>query len=274
MNSLSAKHQTLADRLPALNAWYESDTGAHVWAHEEKLLPRYLQRLFGYHLLSLGICPQLQPALANISPINHQLVFSPSLNNTASSTYASFQQLPLASETIDVAVLHHCLDYSEDPHCVLREAARVLIPYGHVLVFGFQRWSALGLAGALSWRKNAVAKHDFIGMSRLHDWLKLLDFDVLESCHTAFMPPQWSDKTLARLQWLESAAAQTSLPLGCIYCVLAQKTVAGMRPIIATAQHEKIAAHHLAAALTPQAASQHQQRTMPKREYPPPRAAL
>ena len=47
------------------------------------------------------------------------------------------EQLPIESESIDVALLHHVLEYSASPHALLRESARVVVPHGSVIVIGF-----------------------------------------------------------------------------------------------------------------------------------------
>ncbi len=46
-------------------------------------------------------------------------------------------RLPLDETSVDLAVLHMVLHYSDDPHEVIREAARVLRPDGRLLVVDF-----------------------------------------------------------------------------------------------------------------------------------------
>ncbi len=46
-------------------------------------------------------------------------------------------RLPLEDASVDLAVLHMVLHYSDDPHEVIREAARVLRPDGRLLVVDF-----------------------------------------------------------------------------------------------------------------------------------------
>lgn len=240
---------SLATRLPALQAWYDSTVGQRVWQCEKKLLDHHLPDLFGYHLMSLGICPSLP--LAEASPIHHRFALSPVAQTGQVAACSMLHALPIDSESVDVAVLHHSLDYSEDPHQLLRETARVLMPYGHVLIFGFQRWSALGVQHGLraGMGHDAVASHDFLGLLRLHDWLKLLDLEILQSRHTVFVPPQWPEKLRERLQWFERFAWGAQLPLGCVYFVLARKTVTGVRPL--PLPRERVRLRNPLAALAP-----------------------
>src|SRR5690606_4575216 len=52
--------------------------------------------------------------------------------------------LPLASQSVDLLVLPHTLEYADDPHAVLREAERVLIHEGRLIIAGFNPWSLWG----------------------------------------------------------------------------------------------------------------------------------
>ncbi len=243
------KQWPLASRLDALASWYTSDTGQRIWQREKQLLDHHLPQLFGYHLMSLGVCPTLD--LAAASPIHHRFAICPTARTPQVTACAELHALPIESEAVDVAVLHHSLDYSEDPHQLLRETARVLIPYGHVLIFGFQRWSALGMQQWLTsrLRNDPVASHAFMGVLRLHDWLKLLDFEIIKSRHTVFVPPQLGETANRSLQWFERLCWGAQPPWGSIYFVLARKTVAGVRPI--HSPWEKLALRNPLAALAP-----------------------
>lgn len=252
-NSNECSQPALADRLPALQAWYDSPVGQRIWQSEQKLLDHHLPDLFGYHLMTLGVCPALP--LADASPIHHRFALSPLATDGGVAACAVLHELPIESESIDVALLHHSLDYSEDPHQLLRETARVLIPYGYVLIMGFQRWSALGLQQMLRARltDSLVDNHEFISVTRLHDWLKLLDFEIIKSRHTVYIPPQLSEGFRRRLGWLERFGWGAQFPFGSVYFVLARKTVAGVTPV--TTPWEKVALRNPLAALAPRPVS-------------------
>jgi SAM-dependent methyltransferase len=243
------KRWPLSSRLPALQEWYGSAVGQRVWQCEKQLLDHHLPDLFGYHLMSLGICPSLP--LADASPIHHRFTVCPSEKAEGISACSALHELPIGNESVDVAILHHSLDYSEDPHQLLRETARVLMPYGYVLILGIQRWSALGMQQALRSRlgDDAVASHDFISVTRVHDWLKLLDFNVIKSRHTVYVPPQLSGTLRNRLQWLERFGWGAQLPFGSVYFVLAQKIVKGVHPVVAP--WETVGLRNRLSALTP-----------------------
>lgn len=255
MSSMETDEQLLplADRLEALQTWFASRVGQNIWRDEKKLLDHNLPGLFGYHLMSLGVCPSLP--LSAASPIHHQFTLGPAASAAHVAACCRMHALPIESESVDVAVLHHSLDYSEDPHQLLRETARVLMPYGYVLIFGFQRWSALGLQHMMRQRwcdNDPVANHHFIGLSRLQDWLKLLDFEIIKARHTAYLPPQLGESAHRKMQWFARLAWGAQLPCGSVYFVLARKTVAGVRPV--SPSLEKLRLRNPLGALAPQPA--------------------
>ena len=45
-------------------------------------------------------------------------------------------ELPFANECLDLLILPHVLEFSSDPHQILREAERVLRPEGRLIISG------------------------------------------------------------------------------------------------------------------------------------------
>lgn len=88
--------------------------------------------------------------------------------------------LPLATESIDVLLLPHTLEFERDQHQVLREAERVLKPEGVLHILGFNPCSIIGLWRHLPCRtsRNVLSGARFIGAGRVLDWLSLLNFEA------------------------------------------------------------------------------------------------
>ena len=99
-------------------------------------------------------------------------------------------QLPLASQSVDLVVLPHALESTADPHLVLREAERVLIPEGQLVISGFNPLSLWRLRQLFA-RKGSGAPWDerFIGLLRLKDWLHLLGFELNGGRFGCYAPP-------------------------------------------------------------------------------------
>ena len=157
-------------------------------------------------------------------------------------------QLPIASQSIDLLVLPHVLEFSTDPHLVLREAERVLMPEGQIVISGFNTLSFWGLKQSLSRRgSESPWNARMIGLLRLKDWLKLLGFELNGGKFGCYAPPFASEKWLARFAFMEKAGARWWPIVGGVYVARAIKRSIGMRLVTPAWKKERTPA----AALSP-----------------------
>ena len=101
--------------------------------------------MFGYHLVQIG-SPSPGFELLRRSPARNRVVLAPAARQPGVDIKADPRYLPLASDCIDGVILPHTLDFSPDPHQLMREVERVLIPEGKVLLSGFNPWSQWGVS--------------------------------------------------------------------------------------------------------------------------------
>lgn len=201
-------------------------------AAEKKVLDGVLPDLFGYYLLQLGECST--PDLVGASRIRNRvrLVGSAAAQPVADPVVrASPQALPIATDSIDVAVLSHVLELEESPHDALRELERVLVPEGHVVVVGFNPISLFGVWRLLARRASGPAGVRLVGVAELKDRLALLGFDVVSVRTSFFSPPFGNPGLLERMRWLERVGARWWSYAGAVYVVVARKRVATLTPI-------------------------------------------
>ena len=186
---------------------------------------------YGRRLAQLGC---LADDILTVSAIPHHIHIAGQAT-TASATQtadllATAQALPLESDCLDLLVLHHSLETTSDPHGVLREAERVLNGEGLLLILGFNPWCWWGL-GRLAGRSCPPREVELLSLSRLHDWLKLLDLQV-EKVETFFsLPPLRNEKLLQRLAFLRRLDTIPLHPLHALYLVHARKHVAPLTPV-------------------------------------------
>lgn len=194
--------------------------------------------IFGFNAMQIGM-PQIDALRANRMP-NRWLTDTHIPSSSRFETSASivvvhdFAELPFASHSLDLIVLPHVLEFAEEPHQVLREVERVLIPEGQVIICGFNPASLWGMrqaAGRLSGAHFLPVNGEFISMPRLKDWLKLLNMDVNRGHFGCYAPPFRTDKWLTRFSFMENAGDRWWPYLGAIYIVQAIKRVRGMRLI-------------------------------------------
>lgn len=216
---------------PELRAWFAGSLGQSLLGNERQLLERLLPDLFGYHAVQLG--DMVPGRMLSSSRILHRVVADPAPVSAAESLLVCEpDQLPLPSDSVDLVLVHHLLDVAQQPHAILREAARVLIPEGHLLIVGFNPWS---LWGVWRWLLMPVSGQPWLkrplSPQRLVDWLALLDFDVVGLESVCFVPPVEQPAIRRRLQWLERAGRRWWRQNGAAYMVLATKRRPGMTPV-------------------------------------------
>lgn len=149
------------------DAWVRLPVNARLLDAERQLLADALDTMFGYHLLTVGgwgrhvhrpgACRIRHHTLLDAAGIDTDVVAIPT-------------RLPVASASVDVVVLPHTLELTPDSHAVLREAHRVLVGEGRVIVMGF--------SPASPWRLRVPWSRRLVSRGRLTDWLALLDFEV------------------------------------------------------------------------------------------------
>lgn len=190
--------------------------------------------VFGYQAWQLGL-PELDALRANRMPFKAYagvaLPVPGQVGCWQSQLQADPEALPLATESIDLLVLPHVLEFAGNPHEVLREADRVLVPEGRVIISGFNPWSLWGLRESIPgidpWLPHAQAAQ--VSLVRLKDWFKLLGFEVTLGRYGCYAPPCRTEAWLQRWHFMESAGERWWPFCGAVYAVSAVKRVQGMR---------------------------------------------
>ncbi len=219
-------------------AWAASPLGQRLIAEEQQWLDSTVQDVFGYNALQIG--PDGLDALrTNRMSSRMRMVISdyPAISDHAgeATLMGSLHDLPFKTQSIDLLVLSHALEVAPDPHALLREADRVLIPEGRLVILGFNPVSIWRLRkGCRSVNQFPPAGHDWIALSRIKDWLKLLSLDLGAggaSAFGAYNPPFDSQRGLARTQWMDPAGRRWWPMFGGVYFLMAVKRVHHMRLI-------------------------------------------
>ena len=224
-NNLSVRQQ--------LQDWFAAEQSALLLEEEKKKLNQRLYALFGYHILQVGNIGGRH--FLDGSKISHKLLASliPDEESEQNSGFCcDCSNLPVAPDSIDVVVLPHVLEFEANPHQVLRESERVLIGEGHVVILGFNPWSLWGFWRLLlAWREKPPWQGHYIGLTRIKDWLKLLDFEIIEIERFYFRPPLRNSKLLKKLEFMDQLGPYCWPWFGGVYLLVAKKRVVPLTPI-------------------------------------------
>jgi len=185
--------------------------------------------IFGYNALQLGL-PQIDLLAENRIPFR-QRVGLPAAGDV--DIHCDLRQLPIAANSIDLVVLPHVLEFYEDPHQILREVERVLIPEGQVVITGFNPYSLWGMRRHLPPRsRNFPWQGQYLSLPRIKDWLQLLGFEVERGSFGCYAPPFSEANHLRRWHFMELAGNRWWPYGGATYIIHAIKRVHGMRLIL------------------------------------------
>lgn len=194
-------------------------------AWETRQIDDAVADIFGFNALQIGL-PQRELLQANRMALKLRIG---SGNNVA--IRCDPMALPIANQSIDLVVLPHVLEFAADPHQILREVERVLIPEGQVIITGFNPLSLWGLRRRLRRTSSFPWNGSYLSPLRLKDWLMLLGFDVDRGNYGCYAPPCEQQQWLQRWRFLETAGRRWWKFSGAVYMLRAVKRVHGMRLI-------------------------------------------
>ncbi len=216
-----------------MDEWIATPLGRYLVEREQAYFDQVVANIFGFNALQIGFT---QSDLLRANRMSKRFAAAPQFlaNGKAEiKLLAEPDFLPIASQSIDLLLLPHMLEFSAHPHQILREVERVLMPEGQVIISGFNPFSLWGLPRLLPSRKqNYPWQGNFISLPRIKDWLALLGFDVVAGRMCCYEPPFRSEQWLRRFRFMEAAGDRWWALAGGVYFLQAKKKVAGMNLIM------------------------------------------
>jgi SAM-dependent methyltransferase len=206
--------------------WSESPLGRYFIEREQRYFDEVVADVFGYNAFQLGL-PELDLLRASRIPLRCRAGPAGAVHMRT-----DLRDLPIASNSVDLVVLPHVLEFDEHPHQILREVARVLMPEGQVILAGFNPFSLWGMRRRLRGGADYPWRGRFISLIRVKDWLALLGFEIVGGQMACYAPPAKQQKWLERWNFMEKAGDRWWPISGGVYFLQAVKRVRGVRLIM------------------------------------------
>lgn len=234
----------------SLSRWSQIPNGEELKHIQNEIISRRLKLSFGHHLMNLGYLAGALDTQACL--IKHEINIAHNSINThtadlhtadlhkkdtndelGSNTIgliAEYDQLPIFTNSVDAVVMNHELEFASDPHQVLREIHRVLMPNGNLVLSVFNPVSLFLFDKIWPFKVESPLWHArMFSIARIKDWLVLLGFEIVEQdycCYSSLL----STKKQAD-NWMQTAL-KTYLPkVGSVCIITAKKREWPLTPI-------------------------------------------
>ena len=217
----------------SLADWFATPLGRYLLAREQAYFDQTVADIFGFYALQIGLpdCPFL--AQSRI-PRRWSVDYDP-----PAQVIADPHWLPFPENSIDLIVLPHALEFTDDPHLMLREAYRVIRPEGQIVIAGFNPFSLFGAKRYFGRQQQPPWNGNFIALYRMKDWLTLLGFDVTGGRLECYVPPLAREQWHSRFGFVERLGDRWWPIAGGVYFLRATKHVHGMRVITPSKQRRQ-----------------------------------
>lgn len=206
--------------------WFETSLGQYLIDHEFRYFDQVVANIFGYNAAQIGWS---QFGFLRLNRMPLQFTIEP---NNNPSLRATADLLPIKSESIDLVIMPHVLEFNENPNQILCEAHRILRSEGHIVISGFNPLSLWGTRHYLkSSRHEFPWNGHFIALSKLKDLLRSLDFEMAGGRLYCYIPPFKQEKWRERFKFMEAAGDRWWPISGGVYFLHAIKHKHGMHII-------------------------------------------
>jgi len=211
--------------------WLTQYLGQYVLQTEQRFLSRSLAVYRGKHALLIGVPRQnilLKPCIMTnhfaLSPLADRL-------NRIRFIESKFNELPIATDSIDLVLIAHALEVCENPEKLLSEACRIVKPEGHIIILGFNPFSLWGLVKWLTKSDNIPWSLKFLKPSTIIQWLESSHFELQFKNGILFQPPLKNPIDYNKFRLFEWIGQKLFSPFGGIYVLAAKSKVIPLTPI-------------------------------------------
>ncbi len=227
---MAPTHTSPTESGRALREWWAGPAGRALIASEALLLAEALDDVFGWEFLQIGAWGAERELLSACRTRHRTILSVPGMSQNAD-ILGRPAQLPVAADSIDAVLVPHTLEFATDPYAIVREADRVLVGEGQLLVLGFRPFSLWGQRAHFSRNGFPPGLRRVLSERRVREWLALLGYEVFAARNYLYRSP-WSGGLAEgeRTDRLLRRGLTYPLPAGA-YLLKARKQVYTLTPI-------------------------------------------
>ncbi|MCY4177919.1 MAG: class I SAM-dependent methyltransferase [Endozoicomonadaceae bacterium] len=200
-----------------LYSWFMSSECNEFRLAEYALLSKIFQKLHGEFICCSGFSEQKNDAFCQ----NKQHCFS--LGTVADKQVSILSDIhfwPIQSQSADIVLLHHVLEWTQHPQRVLREVSRVICPGGVLVILAFNPWSLSSLCRFTS----ACYPKEFRSVKlhsagKIKKWLNTLGL----TCETLQFIMPWAPLHYPNHAKFLLKTSQSKFPAGSVFFIIAVK---------------------------------------------------
>ncbi|AAK02770.1 class I SAM-dependent methyltransferase [Pasteurella multocida] len=168
------------------HSWQQLQNGSCYCNALTDYFSAWYPKILGHHVLKLG---GLSAEIQSDCFLHHAILLAPhispslqslGLQKNTSVIQANLTELPFIEQSIDACMLSNTLNFSQDPHQILREVTRVLREDGYLFLSLFNPFSPLLFKRHLHTVSHSPLPVRHYVPWRILDWLALLNFDILD----------------------------------------------------------------------------------------------
>ena len=169
-----------------MQQWFNGEDGQLMLQQQKQQIKASVGSAKGLVAMQCGLTNHY--LLDGINRMRHHINVVPEPSNIqtdksqTTTLISALEHLPFPENSIDLILIHHCLEYLYQPHLLLREAALLLKPQADLIILLFNQASLLGFHQMLakrslgsSQRRMTLQRHHPISPRRVENWLEIID---------------------------------------------------------------------------------------------------
>lgn len=207
-----------------MNEWYQQQPGSWLMPLERAQIATVLRKIRGEYLVQLGGSSDLLHTTDSIVCCRFYLHENHG-NQLTPDVRANFSELPLLSDSVDIVVLIHILEFADYPVQILEEVYRTLIPGGRLIILGFNPWSLWGLKKTLTREKQFPWKGKYWSRAQVSQWLRSYGCVIEMNKTLCFRSPNGKVRKRRATLFFEMLGQLCYPTFGGVYSIVARKQV-------------------------------------------------